>query len=105
MAAQIATVEDVAVKIDGKMSSVVVKRIDGHVTINPKYAKTSRACPPFCIQPMQVAPGVITVGELELLEFAKAGGKIIDGRTIDWHLEGIIPSAINIPYTESSVVL
>jgi hypothetical protein len=88
LAAQIATVEDVAVKIDGKMSSVVVKRIDGHVTImrdqnkdviiNPKYAKTSRACPPFCIQPMQVAPVVITVGELEHLEFAKAGGIIID---------------------------
>jgi hypothetical protein len=110
LAAQIATVEEVAVKIDGKVSSVVVKRIDGDVTImrdqnkdvtiHSKYAKTSRACPPFCIQPMQVAPGVITVGELELLEFAKAGGKIIDGRTIDWHLEGAISSAINMPYTE-----
>ena len=110
LAAQSATADDVAVKIDGKMSSVVVKGVEGDVTItrdqnqdatiNPKYAKTSRACPPFCIQPMQVALGVITVGELELLEFAKAGGKIIDGRTIDWHLEGTIPSAINMPYTE-----
>ena len=43
---------------------------------------------------------MITVGELELLEFAKAGGIIIDGRTIDWHLEGAIPSVINMPYTE-----
>ena len=32
------------------------------------YTKTSRKCPPFCIQPQQVAPGVTTVGELELLE-------------------------------------
>ena len=33
------------------------------------YTKTSRKCPPFCVQPMEVAPGVTTVGELELLEF------------------------------------
>lgn len=110
MLTQIAAAEDLAVSIDGKMSSVVVKGTDGDLTImrdqnqaaiiNSKYAKTSRACPPFCIQPMQVAPGVTTVGELELLEFAKSGGKIIDGRTLDWHIDGTIPSAINMPYTE-----
>lgn len=108
--AQSSVANDVAVKIDGKMGSVIVKGIDGDVTImrdqnqnatiDPKYAKISRACPPFCIQPMQVAPGVTTVGELELLDFAKAGGKIIDGRTVDWHLDGTIPSAINMPYTQ-----
>lgn len=102
--------DDVDVKISGKMNSVVVKGTEGSVTImrdqnqdatiNPKFAKTSRACPPFCIQPMQVAPGVTTVGELELLEFVKSGGVMIDGRTIDGYLEGTIPSAINIPYTE-----
>lgn len=102
--------EDVAVKISGKMNSVIVKGAEGDVTImrdqnqdatiNRKFAKTSRACPPFCIQPMQVAPGVTTVGELELLEYAKSGGIMIDGRTIDGHLEGTIPSAINMPYTQ-----
>ncbi len=102
--------DDMAVKISGKISQVAVKGMDGELiimrdqntdaTINPKYAKTSRPCPPFCIQPMQVAPGVTTVGELELLEFAKAGGKLIDGRTVEWHLEGTIPSAINMPYTQ-----
>jgi len=35
------------------------------------FAKTSRKCPPFCIHPMEVAPGVITVGELEVMEFLK----------------------------------
>lgn len=109
-AQSVTAADDVAVKIDGKVGSVVVKGMDGDVTImrdqdqdatiNPKYAKTSRPCPPFCIQPMQVAPGVTTVGELELLEFAKAGGKLIDGRTVEWHLEGTIPSAINMPYTQ-----
>lgn len=108
-ASQVAA-EDLAVKIDGDTASVTVETADGPVkimrnqdteaTIDPKYAKTSRECPPFCIQPMQVAPGVTTVGELEVLDFARKGGKLIDGRTLDWHLDGTIPGAINMPYTE-----
>jgi len=101
---------ELVVKINGHMPSVTVPTKDGPVeimrnqnqtaTINPTYAKTSRKCPPFCIQPMQVAPGVTTVGEVELLKFAKGGGKLIDGRTIKWHLDGTIPGAINMPYTQ-----
>lgn len=26
--------------------------------VNPDFAVTSRACPPFCIQPSELAPGV-----------------------------------------------
>ena len=84
-----AAADDMPVKINAKTPSVTVQTKDGPVeikrnqdtdaTIAPAYAKTSRKCPPFCIQPMQVAPGVTTVGEIELLEFAKAGGKLIDG--------------------------
>lgn len=101
---------ELEVKINSRTPSVTVQTPNGPVeikrnqdteaTINPKYAKTSRKCPPFCIQPMEVAPGVTTVGEIELLEFAKQGGKLIDGRTIEWYLEGTIPGAINMPYTE-----
>jgi rhodanese-related sulfurtransferase len=108
--AQNSIADDIAVKISKQISSVIVKGSEGDITImrdqnqdatiNPKFAKTSRACPAFCIQPMQVAPGVTTVGELELLDFAKSGGKLIDGRTISGYLEGTIPSAINMPYTE-----
>jgi hypothetical protein len=47
---------------------VVIKRNqNGENTIVPAYALTSRPCPPFCIQPMDLAPGVETIGELELL--------------------------------------
>ena len=102
--------EELQVKLNGDTPSVTVQTPDGPVeimrnqdvdaTIDPAYAKTSRPCPPFCIQPMQVAPGVRTVGEMELLAFAEKGGKLIDGRTIEWHLEGTIPGAINMPYTE-----
>jgi rhodanese-related sulfurtransferase len=98
------------VKINAQTPSVTVQTGNGPVeimrnqdpdaTINPAYAKTSRKCPPFCIQPMQVAPGVVTVGEIELLDFAKTGGKLIDGRTVEWHLDGTIPGAINMPYTQ-----
>jgi len=109
-ASQAWSAEDVSVKINARTASVTVPTKDGPVeimrnqdpngTIDPKYAKTSRKCPPFCIQPMQVAPGVTTVGEVELLEFAKNGGKLIDGRTVEWHVDGTIPGAINMPYTE-----
>lgn len=101
---------ELEVKINGSMPSVTVPTKDGPVkimrnqnqtaTINPTYAKTSRKCPPFCIQPMEVAPGITTVGEIELLKFAKSGGKLIDGRTVKWHLDGTIPGAINMPYTQ-----
>lgn len=68
------------------------------------YTKTSRKCPPFCIQPLQVAPGVTTVGELEVLAFIdkkyEAGtGVVIDARTPSWHEKGTIPSSVNIPFT------
>lgn len=68
------------------------------------FSKTSRKCPPFCIQPMQVAPGVTTIGELELLRFIEkklntGKGVLIDARTPAWHRKGTIPGSINIPFT------
>ena len=30
-------------------------------SVNPDFAKTSRKCPPFCIQPSELAPGVRTI--------------------------------------------
>ncbi len=105
-----ASAAELDVKINALTPSVTVQTANGPVeimrnqdpdaTIDPNYARTSRNCPPFCIQPMQVAPGVTTVGEIELLEFARTGGQLIDGRTLEWYLEGTIPSAINMPYTQ-----
>ena len=40
-------------------------------TINPECAMTSRKYPPFCIQPSELAPGVKTVAELDVLRFLK----------------------------------
>lgn len=109
------TTDELSVKITRDIPSITV--IDhGHKvviernqnpnnTIDPEYAKTSRDCPPFCVQPMQLLPGVHTIGELELLKLLKqhADGDdsimIIDSRTPDWYAKGTIPSAINIPWT------
>lgn len=65
------------------------------------WAHTSRPCPPYCIQPMIVAEGVRTIGELELLDFLQDGeALVIDSRTYSWFEGGTIPGAINIPYDE-----
>lgn len=85
---------------------VRVERIqdEGHI-LDDGFAKTSRKCPPFCIQPMKVAPGVTTVGEAEIFRFmerelASGSGLIIDARTPAWYTKGTIPGSINIPFTE-----
>lgn len=76
---------------------------DNEATIIDAFAKTSRACPPFCIQPMIVAEGVQTVGEVELLDFIQdyvepGGGFLIDARVESFFLAGTIPGAVNLPF-------
>ncbi|MDG2107004.1 MAG: rhodanese-like domain-containing protein [Gammaproteobacteria bacterium] len=79
-------------------------------TVNPAFAKTSRPCPPFCVQPMQLRPGVETIGEQEIIHYAVMMSKgekmpdgseimVIDSRTPDWVAKGMIPGAVNVPWT------
>lgn len=72
--------------------------------IEPEFAKTSRACPPFCLHPMSAADGVDTIGELELMDFleekvATGEGLMIDSRVPEWFSKGSIPAAINVPFS------
>lgn len=103
--------EDLAVGIARDMPSVTVETVDGPVEIRRiqdteheitgDFAKTSRACPPFCIQPMTPAEGVTTIGELELIDMLKdPDAVVVDSRTVDWFLGGSIPGAISLPYTQ-----
>ncbi len=84
---------------------VRVQRIqDQDHVLEGGFSKTSRKCPPFCIQPMTVAEGVTTVGQLEIFTFMQEDlldetGVIIDARTPSWYLRGTIPGSINIPFT------
>ncbi len=78
-------------------------------TVNPDFAKTSRKCPPFCIQPGELAPGVKTIGELEVLQFLKkindgdASIMVVDSRTPDWVEKGTIPGTMNIPWDKLDI--
>lgn len=73
--------------------------------VNPAFAKTSRPCPPFCIQPMHLDQGVETIGEIEVIEYLQkmANGDssilLIDSRTPNWVSKGTIPGSTNIPWT------
>ncbi len=82
---------------------VIERNPDVDAVVPAAFAKTSRACPPFCVQPMEIAEGVETFGELELLSFlendAQQGlGLLIDARTSDFFKAGTIPGSINLPF-------
>ena len=88
----------------GDKTITIKRNQDTGAMLEFNFARTSRPCPPFCAQPMQVAPGVRTIGEVELVEFmrkqlADGSGLLIDARTPDWHRRGTIPGSINIPFT------
>jgi len=95
-------VETLEVEHDGEMVTIMRDQ-NQQAVIDPDYAKTSRACPPFCPQPMAIE-GIKTIGEVELVEFLqtlhKDGfGVLVDARTPKWYLRGTIPGSVNIPYT------
>lgn len=74
--------------------------------IDPDFSLTSRPCPPYCIQPMQLAPGVETLGELEVMNYLKQAMTdhsilVIDSRDGDWpQRSGVIPGAMLLPWNE-----
>ncbi|APZ53869.1 I78 family peptidase inhibitor [Salipiger abyssi] len=90
-----------SVTVETEHGPAEISRIqDPEHRLTGDWARTSRPCPDFCIQPMQPAPGVTTIGELELLEMLQdPEALVIDSRTSDWFRQGTIPGAVSIPYT------
>lgn len=102
------------VKITEDLESIVVQDGDKKIKIEriqdekhrlaSNFSKTSRDCPPYCVQPMNIGD-VKTIGEIELLKYIKEMDKddtnmlLIDARTRDWVRHGTIPTAINLPFT------
>lgn len=112
LAAGAATAQDVRltedlpyVDIKYGNQTIRVERIQNQENVlSGAFAKTSRPCPPFCIHAMNVAPGVKTIGELELIDFMltdlkDGNGLLVDARTPDWYGKGTIPGSVNIPFT------
>lgn len=99
------SVDSVTVTHNGKPYTIK-RNQDTKNTIKPAFAKTSRPCPPFCIQPSLLAPGVETVAEVEVIDYLKRMSDgddsivVIDSRTPDWAAKGTIPGAVNLPWTK-----
>ncbi len=85
---------------------IKISRIqDTSHVIDGAFAKTSRPCPPFCINPLNLDGGVKTVAELEVIKFMettqyRGRGVLIDARTPSWYKKGTIPGSVNIPFTK-----
>lgn len=109
--------EDVSsVEVLHKDKKVVITRADSKKAVIPDaYLKTGRHCPPFCIQPMQIAKGVETIGELEVLKYLDTAQPtdenyigsppvlVVDSRTPEWIARGTIPGSVNIPWNKISI--
>ena len=67
------------------------RRPDGTVVVDATWGT---------VQPMRIADGVETVGELELIEHLDAGGQVIDTRVPESVVKGTIPGAEAIPSAE-----
>lgn len=82
---------------------------DKDAKIPGAFAKVSRHCPPFCVQPAKLAQGVDTVGELEVLGYLKriANGDrtlmVVDSRTPEWIMRGTIPGSVNVPWNKINI--
>jgi rhodanese-related sulfurtransferase len=95
--------DTVTVQHHGKPYVIQREQDPAHV-VDAAWGKTSRKCPPFCLQPNVPLPGVHAVGELEVLDFMEkkvntGQGLLIDSRLPSWYMSGTIPGSINIPFT------
>ena len=83
---------------------ITIKRIQNtNNKLLDDFARTSRPCPPFCIQPMHIDEAVETVGELDVLNFlnnevADGSGLLVDARMPNFYNSETIPGSINIPF-------
>lgn len=64
--------------------------------------RSGPSCPPSCVQPFRAAQGVITIGELEVLDFlesdvARESGLLLDARGLGAFETGSLPGAVNVP--------
>lgn len=93
-----------AVTVTTDVGPVEIRRIqDTAHELSGEWARTSRDCPNFCIQPMSPAPGVTTVGELEVLAALQDPEVlVVDSRVRADFLGGTIPGALHIPYAETA---
>jgi rhodanese-related sulfurtransferase len=57
------------------------------------------------INPMRLAPGVRTIGELEVIAHIVHGLPLVDSRLPHQFAAGTIPTAVNIPHTDTAALI
>jgi len=83
------------VHADGERIKITRIQDTSHV-IDGSFSKTSRPCPPFCINPLKINDKVNTVAELEVIQFMettmyRGDGVLVDARTPSWYNKGRFP--------------
>jgi rhodanese-related sulfurtransferase len=90
--------EEVEVTHNGE--KVVISRgHDRDATLPEVFQKTDRGCPPFCVEPMTIVPGV----DLARASQGDASVLIVDSRTPEWVVRGTIPGSVNIPWNKINI--
>jgi len=80
----------------------IAREQNPNATLQGEFARTARACPPNCLQPMTVADGVMTLGEIEVIRYLESTvsdgtGLLLDTRPPADFGAGSIPGAVNVP--------
>ncbi len=97
-AAPAAMAED-GLKMIGDTRSVTVQTDDGPVEIT--RTRNDMMLIGGVLQPIVPVPGVVPVGEVEVLEaLTDDSFRVVDMRTVDWRVKSTIPGSMHIPYTE-----
>jgi len=92
-------VKSIDMELNGDKFTIIRNQMAGN-KISELYETTNRGRP----QPMILAKGLETVGELEFIDLMKKAQKdekiaIVDSRKPGWYERLRIPGAINIPFT------
>jgi hypothetical protein len=95
--------KNLKLSITERLNSITIFYENQKIEIKRTPKSPKHTCPPFCIQPMNIK-GILTVGELEVLDFIKGlNGKearlLIDIRKNKQFKQHTIPGSINIPYS------
>ena len=93
-------VKSIEMNLNGEKFTLMRNQTAGN-KISALYDTTDRGAP----QPIVIAPGVETLGELEFIELMKKAQTdsniaIIDSRKPGWFARLRIPGAVNVPFTD-----
>lgn len=105
-----------AVCITSGMTQCLVPGPDGPLEIcrisdpehrlSSEWSRTSRPAPPAVLQPLIPVPGVVPLGELELINALQVlDTVVVDSRKPEQYAKYTIPGAINLPFTETEAAL